>query len=129
MHPLARPCSLLLLSLTGLVSCQSGEADRAPDPTRRIEHTLGPATTYGDFTPREEAEGELLSELDMVRDIERGELEGTTPQDPISIYRGRKKYRFANVRQLRANIRYRWDSLKAAGHALDYDTTYKPLHR
>lgn len=125
MRPLALPCFLLLPGLTGLAGCQHNEAERAP--ARKKENTIGPTTTFGDTTPREDAVDDLAIDLDFARGIERGELPKFKPEDSISVYINKKKHRFANVHQFRLNIRHRWDSLKAVGAKLDFDTTARPF--
>ena len=67
--------------------------------------------------------------LDVVaaQGIEHEPTKGHTPEDTVTIYWASNKLRhFANVHTLRLNIKHRWDSLKATGSALDFDTTFHP---
>lgn len=129
MRPLPNTCLILLLCLAGLTNCQHDEAGRAPDQVRREEHTIGASTAYGSSTPREEAEADLAAHIDFAQGIERGDLPDFKPGDSISVYINKKKHRFANVHQFRINIRQRWDSLKADGAKLDFDTTARPFRK
>lgn len=113
------------LSIAGLVSCQHDEAGQAP--ARRKENTIGPGTTFGQITPREDAEWDVVDDVLFARGIELGDISEFKPEDSISVYINKKKHRFANVHQFRLNIRHRWDSLTAVGAKLDFDTTARPF--
>ena len=114
MRPLALPCVLLLLALA---SCRHDEAERTP----KIQ-----MVPNSELTPRERAESKLMLDLGWAQRIERGRVRGFGPEDSVSVYVNGKERHFANVHQFRLNIRHRWDSLKATGSALDYDTTTQP---
>lgn len=114
MRPLALPCFLLLLGLTG---CLHDGAERTP----KIQ-----MVPNSELTPRERAESKVVLDLGWAQSIERGRMRGVGPEDTVTVYINGKERHFANVHQFRLNIRHRWDSLKATGSALDYDTTTQP---
>lgn len=121
-------CGVLLLALIGLPGCQPNQVRQATKPVQKKEYTLGPSAMLGPTTPLESASMELLSHLGWVQDAERGGmLPDYGPQDSISVYIAKKKYRFANLHQFRRNIRQCWDSLQTAGADLDVDTTAQAI--
>lgn len=123
MRPLALPCFLLLLGLTG---CLHDEADRTP------KTPIVPDSTP---TPRELAEYRVISDISWAQRAERENRPGRGPEDTIAYVvvlsaTEHRNYSYANVHELRRSIKHRLDSLKAAGSAFQYDTTYRgPLVR
>ena len=119
MRPFALSCFLLLLGLTG---CLHNEADRTPKT---------PVAPDSEFTPREEAEYRVLSDISRAQRAERENRPGIGPEDTIAYLSvsDNREYSYANVHELRRSIQHRLDSLKAAGSAFKYDTTYHPLVR
>lgn len=117
------PFFLLLLGLPG---CIHDEADRTP----KI-----PVATQEEATPRELAEYRVVYDISSAQRAERENRPGRGPEDTIVSVEilsatGRRNHIYANVHALRRDIKRRLDSLKAAGSAFKYDTTYQgPLHR